>query len=100
METAEQILKKNESRVESSTKENFDHLRLSSLLYQFSTYGFHTTLSYYKSLGYQLDVIYKDEDERELIHAILSYYNMSSFEIKYYTAPTDEFRFLTITSKK
>lgn len=83
MKTAEQILEKNKCREQNILLYGAAHARLSALFINFSMYNLHSTIEYSSAHKYELSVFYHDEDELELIEAILDYYDLTGIEVKH-----------------
>lgn len=80
MKDPNEILKKNKCREQNVFKYGAAHVRLAALFFHFSMYDLQTAFDYYTSRNYELTVFYHGEEEKELIEAIISYYNMDGVE--------------------
>jgi len=80
MKTPDEILKKNKCREQNALLYGAAHARLAALFINFSMYNIHTSFSYYQSRTYELTVFYHGEEEKELIEAILNYYDLSGIK--------------------
>ena len=80
MKTTAEILKKNKCREQNALLYGAAHARLDVLFINFSMYNLSSSLHYYQSHTYELTVFFSDEEQEELIKAILSCYDLNGIK--------------------
>lgn len=82
MKTAEQILEENKSKMANVVTLGGAHARLAGLFFHLAVYNLLVDLNNAGRNNLKLCIIYKTDEEKELINAILEDYNMQFMKVE------------------